>query len=80
MAIQINKRGQNYFLALQKKYEAQMQEAIANLETYFNEPVAIGEHSDLLTEHDKWVEVLANASDKLATLKEHFTIERIGLV
>jgi hypothetical protein len=75
MAIIINKRGYNYFNALVKKYEAQIAEATANLEVYFNEPVAIGEHSDLLTEHDKWIEVLANASDKLETLKKNFKIE-----
>ena len=60
-----------YFEALKKKYEAQILEAEANLALYFSSDklAAIGEHSDLLTEHDKWVEVLANASDKLQTLE-----------
>jgi fructose-1,6-bisphosphatase len=72
--ITIDKKGKNYFLALQKKYEAQKQEALSNLETYFNNPVGIGEHSDLLTEFDKWIEVLANASDKLETLNNNFEL------
>jgi hypothetical protein len=60
-----------YYDALKKKYEAQIAEAEANLSLYFNTErlSAIGEHSDLLTEHDRWVEVLANASDKLNTLE-----------
>jgi hypothetical protein len=34
---------------------------------------AIGEHSDLLAEHDKWIEQLANAQDKLETLEDFFS-------
>ena len=58
-----------YYTALKKRYEAQIEEARANLSLYFsNHLAAIGEHSDLLAEHDKWIEVLANAQDKLETL------------
>lgn len=62
--------GQNYVLALRKKYEFQMEEAKANLALYFSKGnlAAIGEHSDLLTEHDRWVEQYANAKDKLEAL------------
>ena len=61
-----------YYTALKKRYEAQIEEARANLSLYFsnNHLAAIGEHSDLLAEHDKWIEVLANAQDKLETLEE----------
>jgi|LauGreDrversion4_2_1035121.scaffolds.fasta_scaffold1564345_2 hypothetical protein len=60
-----------YYVALKKRYEAQIEEARANLSLYFsnNHLAAIGEHSDLLAEHDKWIEVLANAQDKLETLE-----------
>jgi len=60
-----------YYTALKKRYEAQIEEARANLSLYFsnNHLAAIGEHSDLLAEHDKWIEVLANAQDKLETLE-----------
>ena len=61
-----------YFIALEKKYESQVVEAKATLHTYFNSSVGIGEHSDLLEEFDKHVEVLATAEDKLATLCRNF--------
>ena len=59
-----------YYNALKLRYEAQMAEAEANLDLYFNNSnlAAIGEHSDLLTEHDRWVEQYANAKDKLEAL------------
>lgn len=62
--------GQNYVNALVKKYEYQMEEAKANLALYFSSSnlAAIGEHSDILAEHDRWVEQYANAKDKLEAL------------
>lgn len=67
--------GQNYVMALRKKYEFQMEEANANLSLYLSGTnlSAIGEHSDLLTEQDKWIEQYANAKDKLETLMELYT-------
>jgi hypothetical protein len=66
--------GQHYYNALTKRYEAQMEEAKANLALYFSNTnlAAIGEHSDLLTEHDRWVDQYTNAKDKLETLRELF--------
>jgi len=61
--------GQMYVDALSKKYEAEMQEAKATLALYFNNLVAIGEHSDLMEEHDKWVDKYTNAKDKLESLQ-----------
>jgi hypothetical protein len=59
-----------YLNALKKRYEAEMAEAEANLSLYFsnNNLAAIGEHSDLMDEHDKWIEKYTNARDKLETL------------
>jgi hypothetical protein len=59
-----------YLNALKKRYEAEMAEADANLSLYFsnNNLAAIGEHSDLMDEHDKWIEKYTNAKDKLETL------------
>jgi hypothetical protein len=67
---QLQNHGQNYVSALKKKYEFQMEEAMANLALYFSNQnlAAIGEHSDLLSEHDRWVEQYANAKDKLESL------------
>jgi hypothetical protein len=60
-----------YYKALTLRYESQMAEAKANLDLYFSNGnlAAIGEHSDLLAEHDRWIEAYANAKDKLESLK-----------
>jgi len=61
-----------YLLAAKAHYEAKKKEAIATLDTYFNKPVGIGEHSELLDEIRKWTEVLANAIDCLEALNKEF--------
>ena len=65
-----NPIGENYVQALRMKYEFQMKEAEANLNLYFSGSnlAAIGEHSDLLAEYDRWVEQYASAKDKLECL------------
>lgn len=72
MIMETTKLGMNYIKALGKKYEAEMAEAKANLALYVNNLVAIGEHSDLMDEHDKWVEKYTNSKDKLESLNELF--------
>ena len=59
-----------YISALQKIYEAEMAEAEANIALYLSgyNLAAIGEHSDLMEEQDKWIEKYTNAKDKLETL------------
>ena len=54
------------------KYQAEISEALAILEVYFNNPVGIGEHPDLLTEIDKYIEKLDSAQSKLKTLRMNF--------
>lgn len=75
--LQSQNHGQNYVSALKKKYEYQMEEAKANLALYFSNQnlAAIGEHSDLLTEHDRWIEQYANAKDKLESLMSLYEIK-----
>ena len=58
-----------FYEALVKKYEAEIEESLATLKVYMNRSVGIGEHSDLLTELDKYVSKLAAAEDNLATLQ-----------
>jgi len=60
-----------YVSALSKRYEAQIAEAEANLTLYLSGQnlAAIGEHSDLMEEQDKWIAKLAEAKDKLETLR-----------
>jgi hypothetical protein len=62
-------RGNPYYDALEAKYIAQIKEAQAVLQTYFQNSVGIGEHSDILPEFDKWVEQLASAEEKLQALR-----------
>lgn len=65
--------GQNYITALRKKYEAEMEEAKANLALYVTNLSAIGEHSDLMEEHDKWITKYTESKDKLESLNELFS-------
>ena len=58
--------------ALVKKYEAEMAAAEANIEVYMDNPVGIGEHPDLVAAVDSEMSKLANARDKLNTLKEYW--------
>ena len=60
-----------FYNALRKKYEAEIEESKAALQIYLNKSVGIGEHSDLITELDKYVSKLATAEDNLATLERH---------
>ena len=64
------------------KYKAEISEALATLDVYFNNPVGIGEHPDLLAEIDKYVEKLETATGKLQTLQryfdEHADIDRVN--
>ena len=59
-------------LALQKKYEADIELAKANIEVYLKNPVGIGDHPDLVAAVDCQVDKLCEASDKLKTLNEYF--------
>jgi|TARA_B100000287_G_scaffold57389_1_gene50452 hypothetical protein len=65
----------NLVNAARKKYEAQIEEALATLHIYFNNSVGIGEHPDLLAEVDKYVEMLESATGKLDMLNKFFMIE-----
>ena len=54
------------------QYEAQRDEALAVLEVYFNNPVGIGEHSNLLKEITDWTQKLTEAEENISTLKVNF--------
>lgn len=60
-----------FYKALKKKYEAEIEESLVTLRIYMNKSVGIGEHSDLVTELDKYVNKLAAAEDSLETLERH---------
>ena len=65
------------FKALVKKYESDIASAFATLIVYFDNPVAIGEHPQHISELDKLNDQLANAEEKLITLRKHFNNTQI---
>ena len=58
-------------IALTSKYQAQKDEAIATLEVYYNNPVGIGEHPQMVDEMSKQVEKLENAEGCLEILNKY---------
>ena len=64
--------------ALRKKYEGEIASAKANIHVYINNPVGIGEHSNLVAAVDCEIEKLADAMDKLEALTQHYSKEFIG--
>ena len=52
--------------------EGELERAKTNIMVYMNQSVGIGEHPDLLTEVDKYVDKLAAAEDKIESLKRNF--------
>ena len=65
------------YKALEKKYESDIASAKATMIIYFDNPVAIGEHPQHISELDKLNEQLANAEEKLVSLKKHFNNKQI---
>ena len=57
-----------YAKASKAHFTAVKLEAEAVLDTYFNNSVGIGEHSDIPDEVNKWVEKLATAEDALEVI------------
>jgi len=67
-----NKITQKMYEALCKKYEAEVADFETSLLIYFTNSVGIGEHPQHIEEMDKLVEKIANAKDKLETIKEFY--------
>ena len=58
--------------ALQAKYEAQIQEALVNIEVYLNNPVGIGEHSEIIEAIDGQVSKMAEAVEKKQIIRNFY--------
>jgi len=58
--------------ALEAKYEAQMQEALVNIEVYLNNPVGIGEHSEIIEAIDGQVSKMAEATEKKQIIRNFY--------
>jgi hypothetical protein len=54
--------------ALQKKYEAEVAMAEANINVYLKNPAGIGEHPEIVEAVDKQIEKLSTAQEKLDTV------------
>ena len=61
--------------ALTAKYEADIRVAKATINVYMDKSVGIGEHPQFIHEIDKQLELIANAEEKLKTLKSHYPTE-----
>ncbi len=62
----------NLYNALKTQYEADIEKAKTNILVYLERGVGVAEHDDTIESMDKLIEQLANAEDKLTTLKENF--------
>jgi len=63
----------NYLLeALCKKLEGEIEVAKANVMVYQRNSVGIGEHPDIVEAIESQVAKIAEAEDKLETIKRHF--------
>ncbi|MDB4235146.1 hypothetical protein OAA60_01200 [Porticoccaceae bacterium] len=58
--------------SLELKYKTEMAEAEVILDLYYNNPVGIGEHPQIVEEIDKSIVKLGEAKDKLQTLQETY--------
>ena len=65
------------YKALEKKYESDIASAKATMIIYFDNPVAIGEHPQHISELDKLNDNLASAEEKLESLRKHFNNTQI---
>jgi len=59
-----------YLEALVIRYEADMANARANLQTYFRNGVGVAEHPDIMESLDELMEQLATAQEKLNAAKD----------
>tara|TARA_R100001244_G_scaffold130040_1_gene101899 strand:+ start:45 stop:284 length:240 start_codon:yes stop_codon:yes gene_type:complete len=61
------------YTALEHKAQANIDEAEATMEIYFNNPVGIGEHPQHLNEMTKLLDTIATNEDRLTTLTKFFS-------
>ena len=58
--------------ALTKKYESDMETALATIDIYLDNSVGIGEHPQHISEIDKLLSNYCSAKEKLESLVKHF--------
>ena len=62
-----------FYRALEAKYQASIEEALATLDLYFNKSVGVGEHPDILQILDQYVQLLETNRSKLETIRNIFS-------
>jgi len=62
--------------ALEHKLVGEVEVAKANVEVYMSNPVGIGEHPDLVGAVEEQLAKLAEADEKLETLRKYFPAEQ----
>ena len=55
--------------ALEKKYEAQMAQAEANIKVFMENPVGVGEHPNIVQEVEKLLKEIKDSKEMLDELK-----------
>ncbi len=63
----------NYLLeALIKRLEGEIAMAKANIQVYIDNPAGIGEHPDVVQAVESQIEAIANAEEKIETIRKHY--------
>jgi len=61
--------------ALIKKLEGDIAVAKANIDVYLHHSVGIGEHPDIVEAIDTQVAKIAEADEKIETIRKYFTVQ-----
>ena len=64
-----------FYRALEVKYQAKIEEAVATLDLYFRNSVGVGEHPDIVEVLDNYISMLDENQSKLDTLRALFKAE-----
>ena len=68
------------FIALLKRYEAEIEDAVYRIDAINEHNLIIPEHTDILGEVDKMLQKISNAEDRLAALRRHYGQKKGRLV
>ena len=60
------------FKTLLKKYDAQIEDALYKIDALDENNIIIPEHIDITGEVDKLLQIISEAEDKLAALRQHY--------
>ena len=60
------------FIALMKRYDAEIEDALYRIDALNEHNLIIPEHTDILGEVDKMLQKISGAEDRLAALRGHY--------